>query len=294
MRVLILGCGYVGVPLGAHLVREGHEVYGVRRSASAVEKLEAAGIRPVIADITCVEQLDRLPRYCEWVVNLVSSTHGGAEEYRQVYFEGTGNVLEWLGAAPPRKYIYSSSTGVYGQNDGTSVDETSAAEPSNETGKVLVATERLLLEAFSKKHFPAVILRVAGIYGPDRLYFLRQFLSAETTIAGSGERVMNMIHLEDLVGIICTALESAPPGEVYNVVDDQPVQQLDFYRWLSSTLGRQMPPFSGEEQANRKRPLTNKKVSNRKLRAELGYKFKHPTFREGYTLEIQRLGRHAH
>jgi nucleoside-diphosphate-sugar epimerase len=291
MRVLILGCGYVGLPLGEELVRQGHEVFGLRRSASAAGKLDAVGIRPLISDITRHEQLDRLPRQCDWIINLISSTGGGPEEYRQAYFEGTRNVIDWLAAAPPRKYVYTSSTGVYAQNDGSPVDETSRTEPGNETGKVLVETERLLIESFRQKHFPAVILRVAGIYGPGRTYFLKQFLSGESRIAGKGERVMNMIHLDDLVGIISAALVSGRPGEIYNAVDDQPVQQLDFYRWLAETLDRDMPPAStGEEQA-RKRGLTSKQVLNRKLKEELGYKFKHPTFRHGYRPEILQIDR---
>jgi nucleoside-diphosphate-sugar epimerase len=86
------------------------------------------------------------------------------------------------------------------------------------------------------------------------------------------------------------ALKSARPGEIYNAVDEEPVAQIHFFRWLSETLGKWMPPFDPElAQAERKRGLTNKRVLNRKLRMELGYQFKYPTFRQGYTAEIQRL-----
>ena len=105
-----------------------------------------------------------------------------------------------------------------------------------------------------------------------------------------GERLINMIHRDDLVGVILAALKDARPGEIYNAVDDEPVAQIHFFRWLSETLGKWMPPFATEaENAARKRGLTNKKVSNRKLKMELGYQFKYPTFRQGYTAEIQRL-----
>ena len=101
-----------------------------------------------------------------------------------------------------------------------------------------------------------------------------------------------MIHVDDLVGIIVTSLKSGRPGEVYNAVDDEPVMQVHFFRWLSETLGKWMPPFSSEDHEEaRKRGLTNKKVLNRKLKMELGCQLKYPTFRQGYTAEIQRLDR---
>ena len=109
---------------------------------------------------------------------------------------------------------------------------------------------------------------------------------------GKGERLINMIHRDDLVGAIIAALKSGRAGEVYNAVDDEPVAQIHFFRWLSETLGKYMPPFATEaETAERKRGLTQKKVSNRRLKMEMGYQFKYPTFRQGYTAEITRLDR---
>jgi nucleoside-diphosphate-sugar epimerase len=224
-------------------------------------------------------------------VNTVSSTKGGVEEYRQVYLEGTRHLIEWLSAAPPNKFVYTSSTSVYGQTDGSLVKETSPTEPVSETGKVLVEAEKLLLTV-AKRKLPAVILRVAGIYGPERGHLFLQYVKNEARIAGKGDRIVNMIHRDDLVGVIIAALQSGRPGEIYNAVDDEPVAQIHFYRWLSETLGKWMPPFAtGEENAARKRGVTNKKVSNRRLKMELGCRFQYPTFRQGYTAEITRLER---
>jgi nucleoside-diphosphate-sugar epimerase len=292
MRVLIVGCGYVGLPLGAELARQGHEVFGLRRSHAAEAELRAAGLNPVIADITKPATLPKLPGPFDWVVNCVSSSRGGAEEYRKVYLQGARNLLEWLASAPPKKFVYTSSTSVYGQTDGAAVKESSPVEPAAETGRILVETEKVLLEAAGRKNFPAVILRVAGIYGPGRGHLFQQYLRNEAKIAGKGERFINMIHLDDVTGAIITALRSGKPGDIYNAVDDEPVAQIHFFRWLSETLGKDMPPFATEEENSaRKRGLTNKKVQNRRLKMELGYRFKYPNFRAGYTAEIQRLER---
>jgi nucleoside-diphosphate-sugar epimerase len=290
MRVLIVGCGYVGLAVGAELVKEGHEVRGLRRSASGESAMRAAGIRPLSGDITRSKELNELSATYDWVVNCVSSGGGGVEGYREVYWQGMRNLREWLAAAPPEKFIYTSSTSVYGQIDGSLVTETSPTEPTVETARILLETEAVLREAAAQTNFPAMVLRVAGIYGPDRGYWLRQYLKNEARIENRGERILNMIHRDDAAGAIIAALKNGRPGEIYNVVDDEPVTQIDYFQWLSMTLGKELPPFAEDEEiAGRRRGMTNKKVSNRKLKLELGYQFKYPTFREGYGAEILRL-----
>jgi nucleoside-diphosphate-sugar epimerase len=292
MRVLIVGCGYVGLPLGAELAKQGHEVFGLRRGPGGEAEMSAAGLTPLAADITRPEQLASLPGPFDWVVNTVSSTKGGEEEYRRVFLQGTHNLIEWLAPTSLKKFVYTSSTSVYGQADGSLVKESSPTEPSSSTSRLLIETEKLLIEAAATRGFPAVILRVAGIYGPERGHLFLQYLRDEARIAGKGERFINMIHRDDLVNVIIAVLKSGRAGEIYNATDDEPVAQIHFFRWLSETLGKWMPPFATEEEnAARKRGLTNKKVSNRKLKMELGVALKYPTFRQGYTAEITRLER---
>src|SRR4051812_12673960 len=92
MRVLIVGCGYVGLPLGGELVRQGHEVFGVRRNSSATNELEAVGIKPLFADIANTDELRKLPRDFDWVVNCAASGGGTIEEYCQLYLTGNRNL----------------------------------------------------------------------------------------------------------------------------------------------------------------------------------------------------------
>jgi nucleoside-diphosphate-sugar epimerase len=291
MRVLIVGCGYVGLPLGMELVRLGHEVYGLRRNASAENELKAAGLQPLFGDVTKPETLAKLPQNFDWVVNCVAAG-GDAEDYQQVYLQGTRNLIEWLEPNLPKKFVYTSSTSVYGQTDGSQVKESSPTEPPVETAKILLETEKLLLTATQEKKFPAVILRVAGIYGPDRGHWFKQFLKNEARIEGDGSRFLNMIHRDDLVGCIIAALKSGRPGEIYNAADDEPVSQLHFFQWLAQSLDKPLPPSEPENpDAARKRGVTNKRISNRKLKMELGHQFKYPNFRKGYSAELLRLDR---
>jgi nucleoside-diphosphate-sugar epimerase len=109
-------------------------------------------------------------------------------------------------------------------------------------------------------------------------------------MANGGERWINMIHLDDLASAIGLALRSGRAGEVYNVADDEPATEMAFYAWLAETLGGELPPrASAEAMAGRKRGLTQKRVSNAKLKTELGWVPGYPTFREGYAAEIARL-----
>src|SRR5579859_576818 len=292
MKCLIVGCGYVGLPLGRELIRLGHEVFGLRRSASAEAELTAAGIKPLVADITRLETLAKLPNEFDWVVNCVASRGGSAEDYRQIYLQGTRNLIEWLAPSPSKKFVYTSSTSVYGQTDGSQVKETSPTDPLVETAKILVETEKLLLAMVADCKVPAVILRVAGIYGPERGHGFKQFVKNEARLEGDGSRFLNMIHRDDLIGCIIAALKNGRAGEIYNAVDDEPVSQLNFFQWLAEELGKDLPPsVPANFDENRKHGVTNKRVSNRKLKMELGYQFKYPNFRKGYTAEILRLER---
>jgi len=301
MRVLIIGCGYVGVPLGAELVRLEHEVFGLRRNPGAESELKAAGIQPLVGDVTQPESLTKLPRDFDWVVNCVAAGGGTPENYREIYLQGTRNLIDWLAPHPLRKFVYTSSTSVYGQNDGSQVKESSITEPVAEASRVLVETEKVLLEASlgarglpPHPKFPAVILRVAGIYGPDRGHWFKQFMSDAAHLEGDGSRCLNMIHRDDLVGCIIAALKNGRAGEIYNAADDEPVSQLHFFQWLAQAVDKPLPPSEPENpDASRRRGTTNKRVSNRKLKMELGHQFKYPTFRQGYSAELLRLDRAA-
>jgi nucleoside-diphosphate-sugar epimerase len=299
MRVLIVGCGYVGVPLGAELVRLGHEVFGLRRNPAAENELKAAGIQPLFGDVTKPDELKNLPRDFDWVVNCVAAG-GDAENYREIYLNGTKNLIEWLACGdeaqrrpapnPPKKFVYTSSTSVYAQNDGSQVKESSPTEPAAETSKILVETEKVLLDAAAQRKFPAVILRVAGIYGPDRGHWFKQFLKDTAHLEGDGARFLNMIHRDDLIGCIIAALKNGRAGEIYNAADDEPVSQLHFFQWLAQAVDKPLPPSAPENPGeNRRRGATNKRVSNRKLKMELGHQFKYPNFRIGYSAELLRL-----
>ena len=267
MKILIIGCGYVGLPLGQALASAGHEVHGVRRTDFAAE-----GITPHPIDITAANAFDGLPRDFDWVINTVSSARGDAEVHRAVFVDGAKNLLDWLGDSSAR-VLFTSSTSVYPQTDGDWVDETSPANPEGGTAQNLAQAEELFLNAPQA----ATVLRVAGIYGPQRGYLFRQFLKGEAVLTKGGTRWINMIHRDDVVSAILAAMDLTP--SIYNVADDEPVTQRAFFEWLAKRLDKPMPPEG--ESVSRKRVATNKRVHNAKLKAA-GWQLRFPTFREGY------------
>jgi nucleoside-diphosphate-sugar epimerase len=290
-RALICGCGYVGTALGRLLRSEGHAVFGLRRTANHPDLL-AAGIVPLQGDISRRADLAALPGPFDWVVHVASSTGGGTEEYQSVYREGLRNLTRWLGHSngQPSRLVYTSSTSVYGQTDGSWVDETCPTEPASETGGILVAAEQLLRAV--PPHVQASILRVSGIYGPGRGHLFRQFVAGKIAAPNASNRWLNMVHRDDVATAIHVLLRhDGAPGLTYNVTDNEPVLANDFLGWVGEQLEPRPTVPRVEPAAVRpsKRAETHKRVSNRLLRETIGWEPVYPTFREGYAEAIRAV-----
>ena len=267
MRILILGCGYVGQPLAKELIELDYEVHAARRSPLSIE-----GAKTHQVDITQRDSFEFLPRNFDWIIFCASSGRGNAEAHRSVFVDGINNLIDWVGETSAR-ILFTSSTNIYPHTNGNWVDENTPQQPVAGTAQNLVDAETALMQS----GITCSILRVAGIYGPDRGYFYRQLLNNEAVVTDKGKRWMNMIHRDDVVGAILAAMKIQPG--VYNACDDKPVTQGEFYEWLTNRLGKPMPPEG--EVTNQKRATTSKRVSNKKLKAA-GWTLNYPTFREGY------------
>ena len=287
VRTLIIGCGYVGEVLGQRLIALGHDVTGIRRSSEHNDRLARLGIRPINLDITLeTEFKKKLDDKYDRIVLAASSSQGGKEAYKKVYGLGSKHVAQWLKTASAQSVVLISSTGVYGQTNGEWVSENDADTSQNITTNILLEAEQNISDPG-----PAVaILRSSGIYGPGRGHLFQQFMNGTASIEGDGKRFLNMVHLDDLVESTILALEPVVQRGIYNITDDEPVTQLNFFKWLSDTTGRPMPPFVPEPNpSTRKRRITNKRVSNKLIKKTFGVSHNYPTFREGLTQELDRL-----
>jgi nucleoside-diphosphate-sugar epimerase len=188
-------------------------------------------------------------------------------------------VLEALTAATQR-IVYISSTGVYGQTCGEWVDEDSAAFPCRLAGRVCLAAEQLLHE--HRLGSRAIILRLAGIYGPGRIP-RRQALAVGDPITAPREGWLNLIHVDDAARIVLAAERSAQPPGRYTVSDGQPTLRHEYYAELARLLQAPPPVFIDPpaDSSAALRAESNKRVSNRRMLAELGVTLQYPSYREG-------------
>lgn len=267
-HTLIVGCGYVGTAIARSLAAAGERVTGWVHSVESATPLRAEGFPILVGDVSHAKAWTNVPSDVEAVIHCASSNRSGAAAYAAVYREGLRHIVRRF---PNARVLFTSSTSVYAQTSGEWVTELSPAEPTTETGLILREAEQLGLD------YGAIILRLAGIYGPGRGVLLERLKKGEAVIEGDGMRWINQIHRDDAASAAVHLLNHGQPGEIYNVCDNEPVTHYDYYRWMSEKLQLPLPPF-GPVNTARKRGLTNKRVSNAKLRA-LGWEPKHGSFR---------------
>lgn len=261
---LIVGCGYLGSRV-AQLPWPGR-TFALTRSREA--ELRTLGAIPVVGDIMQAESLRHLPQVGT-VIYAVGHDRAAGFSMRQVYVQGLGNVLGAMAGAP--RFVYVSSTSVYGQTNGEWVDENAITEPADESGRIVLEAEATL--RFRRPD--AVVLRFAGIYGPGRLLRRADSLRRGESIAADPDRWLNLIHVDDGVAAVMAAVERASEGATYNVADGQPPTRREFYTELARLLGAPPPTFALAAEP------TNRRVSNARMRAELGVSLRFPSYREG-------------
>jgi len=267
-RVLIAGCGRIGTRLGQVLADQDDRVYGLRRRPDGLP----APIIPCAADLNAPAGLaDRLPRDLDRVVVILTPPHYDDDGYRRGYVEALEHLCQALAASgnAGARLIFVSSTGVYGENAGDWVDETTPPAPSRFSGRRLLEAE-----AVAARHTGGgVVVRLAGIYGPERESLLRRVADGAPCQADP-PRYTNRIHEDDCVGVLAWLCHHPHPAALYIGVDDRPCPQCEIMDWLAAALGHPAPERSKGEAMGRR-------CSNARLRAA-GYVLRHPDYRSGY------------
>lgn len=281
-QIVIAGCGYVGNALARLLLDDGHEVYGIRRDVSKL----AEGVRGIAGDLADPKTLGPAPRRVEYAVFAVGADGGTEQAYRRAYLDGLAGFLEWLAdeGQRPRRLVMTSSTSVYGQRRGERIDEDSPTHPTQFRGETMLASERLL----AASGMSTVVLRLGGIYGPGRTGLLER-ARAGALRRPAEPKYTNRIHRDDAAGLLRHLLFLEDPEPVYLGVDDESAEAGELYTWLAKTLGRPTPETEepGERsEGGGRRSAGSKRCSNR-LARESGYRFRHPSYREGYAALIR-------
>jgi nucleoside-diphosphate-sugar epimerase len=278
MAKLIFGCGYLGSRVAGLWRAAGDEVYVVTRSAAKAAKLAAEGYRPIVADLTAASELS-IPQEVRTVLFAVGYDRNSAQPISEVY---VGGLARALAAVPDRmeRFVYISSTGIYGHVTASEVDEHSPCQPTREGGRASLAAEELLRASrFADK---SIILRLAGIYGPGRIP-RSQDLLAGRPIDAPATGWLNLIHVEDAARIVVLAEQRAQPPQLFVVSDGQPVQRGEYYRELARLLNAPPPQFvePPPDSPAAQRAASDKRVNPQRMMAELAPALRYPSYREG-------------
>ena len=276
-RILIAGCGYVGKATADLFHSAGWSVEGWVHSKESAARLSEKPYSIRALDISQGGEVSKNAGAFDAVIHCASSRGGNPEAYRQIYLNGARHLLESFARA---RILFTSSTSVYAQRDGSWVTEESETNPLRETSRILLEVEKLILGK------GGIVARLAGIYGPGRSALLSKFLNGTATIDPNNDRFGNQVHRDDIASALFLLLnrEAQTSAQIYNVVDDQPLLQSECFRWLSQRMNRSLPPMRKSEEP-RKRGDSNKRVSNAKLH-QLGWTLDYPTFRDAMEKSI--------
>ena len=269
--MFIFGAGYTAGYLSKTLTEQGWTVYGTTRHQERFDEIAQSGAHPLLINDPSVSE--RLGS-CSHVLISAGPSQNGDPTLNDYHSLFKPNKFDWVG--------YLSTTGVYGGTQGEWVDENTPLQPTTTRGQ----QRKLAEEAWSKiPNLPLHIFRLAGIYGPGRGPFSK-VTSGKAQRIIKKDQVFSRIHVEDIVQVICASIAAGTDGGIYNVCDDHPAPPQDVIGYAAKLLGLPIPPAIALEDANlspmaRSFYAENKRVSNARIKSELGVALKYPDYKAG-------------
>ena len=292
MAKLIFGCGYLGQRVAQRWREAGQEVFAVTRSPDRAEEFRRHGHQAIVADVTRPDTLGQLP-VAESVLFAVGYDRSGGSSIREVYADGVRNVLSALSPDVGR-FIYVSTTGVYGSADGAWVDEVTPPDPQREGGRASWAAEQALDEHPIGQR--SIVLRLAGIYGPGRIPFIRELRAGEA-VPAAASGWLNLIHVDDAAAVVLAAdempLEAAAQLNrkrvTYCVSDGVPVERGEFYSEVARQIAAPPPKFVAPDTGSPRalRAEANRRISNARMLADLRVTLEYPDYRAGVAAALE-------
>lgn len=280
--LLCFGYGYSARALARRLMAQGWQVIGTTRSAGKMDEIRATGAEPALwPPARCGPLLDFATHV------LVSTPPDAGGDPVLLHCAGAlsarAEQFDWLG--------YLSTVGVYGDRGGAWVDETSECSPATERGRARLAAEEEWLGYWHDTGLPVHIFRLAGIYGPGRGPFAKVRAGTARRIIKPGQ-VFSRIHVEDIASVLEASMARPRPGRIYNVCDDEPAPPEEVIAYAAELLGVPLPPAVPIEEAEltpmaRSFYAESKRVSNARMKQELGVELAYPSYREGLRALIE-------
>ncbi|MFW2543431.1 SDR family oxidoreductase [Primorskyibacter sp. 2E107] len=283
--LLSLGHGYCARALAARLLPQGWTIRGTTRSLDKAEALQAEGVTPVLWDKAAVT--DALHGATHLLISAAPDEDGDpALRLLGAALERAAPDLHWAG--------YLSTTGVYGDHDGAWIDESTPLEPTTKRGKARVTAEAAW---GAIPGLPLHVFRLAGIYGPGRGPFSKVRNGTARRIIKPGQ-VFSRIHVDDIAQCLEASIKAPNPGAAYNLCDDDPAPPQDVIAYAAELLGLPVPPeipFDEAELSPMARSFysESKRVSNTRIKHELGVALYHPDYRSGLRALLDEQGHHT-
>lgn len=292
-HMFCFGLGYSAGVLADELVSKGWKVSGTARSSAAVAALEDRGFEGIVYGPDAVDEkriVDAL-NSANHVLLSIPPDDGGDPAFRAFgeTFASLASKIDWVG--------YLSTTGVYGDRQGGWVDETSPLEPTTARGEKRVRAEGQWLSLCEDHGLPVHIFRLAGIYGPGSNQ-LEKVANGTARRRVKPGQVFSRVHVKDIAGTLRASMQQPNPGRAYNVCDDEAAPPQNVVAYAAELLGVEPPPeipFAPEELSAMGNSFfsESKRVSNQRIKTELGYELVYPTFREGLKALVSTVGKAA-
>src|SRR5215207_3143865 len=289
-RYLIAGAsGYVGSRLAEQLLARGESVRGLVRDPDneVVERLAGMGMAVWQGDVTQPESLVGVANGIEYVYNLTSRSVLENGSVRRVFVDGNRNLIAACSRARTiQAYVFASNAAPYGDQGDAWLTEDAPIAPCYPLGDVMLEAEQAIMELVRAHHFPAIILRVGTVYGPER-DFVDAVLSGTATLIGDGANFVARIHIDDLLAMLDGVALRGQPGAIYNVADDEPARAAELYGEVRQRLGM-VPPrlfsksgalFSGLDSSVVGIASASARLSNARIKQDLNMTLRYPNFR---------------
>ena len=268
-RVLLAGCGDVGLRVARRLHAQGHTVYALRRRPPVDD---GEGIHWLAGDLTQAPALGELPDGLTRLVYLPAPDARAEAAYRAVFLDGLRVLLRRIDTSALMRVLFVSSSAVYGEHQGGWVDEDTLPQPPGFNGAVLLEAERWL----ATQPFASTGLRLAGLYGPGRLQLIDRLRAGSASVPRQSPHWANRIHVDDAAAAIAHLLLLPQAQSLYLGVDDTPLPLDVLYDHLATLVRAPAPPH-GPPPAG----VGSKRLSNARLRAS-GFVPAWPDARAGY------------
>jgi nucleoside-diphosphate-sugar epimerase len=295
MRVFVTGgAGFIGSELVRQLVAAGHEVTGLARDPEQTRVLEALGASAIVGDVRDPAVLRGGVKDADGVAHLALPRAGGKDlEYAsEVSKRGTQVMLNACRGASLRSFVFASGAlGMYRHAPGEWIDETAPEGPTAPSMHERWMLDNVVRAAHREWGLPATILRPPIVYGPRgafQEFFLDLMRRGIFRVPGDGSYFVDFVSVEDCAAAYRLALERAPAGETFLVVDDEPVTMRAFADFLAAEMGRRrpgkIPPFLAKLVAGREEVdvmMESVRLRNRKLKDRLGWVPRYPSYRDG-------------